>query len=186
MAHPDRAQTPFTVQCTLYSQFFVNQGNAPHLALWVRTVQGDYMVTPRSHILAEDEVKPKPSELWAGSDWELREGAASGSLQGGKLFHVLSAPLPFSNQLSDSCLHFSNCALGLSGFSELTIMPSLLKWLLSITQCKTWFYKPACRNGLLYSLRAFINYVQKYSKVGANSLDWFWLHKRQVISNYEN
>lgn len=39
MAHPHRAQTPFTVQCTLYSQFFVNQGNAPHLALWVRTVR---------------------------------------------------------------------------------------------------------------------------------------------------
>lgn len=28
------------------------------------------MVTPRSHILAEDEVKPKPPELWAGSDYE--------------------------------------------------------------------------------------------------------------------
>lgn len=39
MAHPHRAQTPFTVQCTLYSQFFVNQGNAPYLALWVRTVR---------------------------------------------------------------------------------------------------------------------------------------------------
>lgn len=80
---------------------------------------------------------------------------------------------------------FLRC-FGLSGFPELTIMASLLKWRLSITQCKTWYYRPAYKNGLLPSFRAFINYVQKYSKVVANSLDWFWLHKRQVISNYEN
>lgn len=45
----------------------------------------------------------------------------------------------------------------LSGFPELTIGPSLLKWLLCITQCRTWYYKPAYKNGWLPSLTAFIN-----------------------------
>lgn len=39
MAHPCRDQVPFTAQCGFYSRFFVSQGNAPHLALWVRTVR---------------------------------------------------------------------------------------------------------------------------------------------------
>lgn len=126
-----------------------------------REMQADEMVTPRSHILAEDEVKPKPSELRASSD---SESCGKGS-QGGKPFHVLSALPPFSNQLPDSCLPFSDC---------------------QVSQCKSWYYKPAYKNGLLPSPGAFISYVQKYSKVVANSLDWFWLYKRQVISNYEN
>lgn len=144
------------------------------------------MVTPRSRILAENEVKPKSSELWAGSDSE-----SHGKGQPWALHRVESSSmcfLPFF--LLKPALWFLLAlfwlCFGLSGFPELTIMPSLLKWLLSITQWKTWYYKPAYINGLLPSLRAFINYVQKYSKVVANSLDWFWLHKRQVISNYEN
>lgn len=188
MAHPYRAQVPFTVQCGFYSQFFVNQGNAPHLALWVRTVRcRETKWWHQGHIFWQ-RMKLNPNPLSCGLAVTMR-AVGRGSLGLSTGWKVLPCALCSSSLLKTALwflLALFWLCFGLSGFPELTIMPSFLKWLLSITQCKTWHYKLAYKNVLLLSLRAFINYIQKYSKVVANSLDWFWLHKRQVISNYEN
>lgn len=129
------------------------------------------MVRPRSHALAEDEIKHKPPKPWASSDSSDCVVTVSGSPQGGKLFHMVSALLPSSNQLCDSCLHCFWLYFGVPDVAELAITPPLLKWLLCISQRETQYYKLTYKNGLLPSLSAFINYVQKYFKVVANSLD---------------
>lgn len=93
MAHPCRVQVPLTFQCIFLPSALLNgECASPCLMSQESETQGDYMVRPRSHTLAEDEVKPKPSEPWAGSNSESHAvGRGSWGLPAG--WKVLSRDL---------------------------------------------------------------------------------------------
>lgn len=143
--HGPSLQSSSTSLPCIFLPSSVKQGNAPHLVLRVSKVR--YRTTEwwdQGHTLSlRMKLTPNPLSLWPATTLRAMpwKGAASGFPQGGKLFHMISVLLPSSHQPCDSCLHCFWLYFDISDVLELTIMPSLLKWLLCVSQCKTQYYK---------------------------------------------